>query len=207
MEKVSLKGDVFVATGNKGKLKEIIPMIEEYFDVDGQISGYSPDDVEENAPSLEGNALIKAHHVKNELICSNKSHFWVLADDSGLCVDQLDGAPGIYSARYAGDHVDANAHMRKLIHSLQHFSAPHKAHYTCALALVSHLDHEHIGLGHCHGEIIHDARGESGFGYDPIFYAPEHQKTFAQISYETKNAISHRRRAFEELQKIMRDAN
>lgn len=209
--KPHLKGRGFIATGNPGKLREIIPLCHEYFQIEEEILGLAPAGAVESAPDFEGNALIKARCLQDILEKrGEKAPYWILSDDSGLSVENLQGRPGVHSARYAGDHVSSEAHMAKLISELRASgqSTPHKAHYTCVLALLqatenSPLASETLGEGECHGEIIFTPQGDSGFGYDPVFFVPELGKTFAQVTYEEKNSISHRRRAFEKLRQAL----
>jgi len=206
-----LKGRGFIATGNPGKLREMIPLCHEYFQVEGEITGLAPEGAVESADSFEGNALIKARFLRDVLASrSEPAPFWILADDSGLSVDDLDGRPGVHSARYAGDHVASEEHMAKLIAELRAsgHEAPHLAHYTCALALVEASStvgptRESLSEGECHGEIVFSPQGSSGFGYDPVFWVPEFGRTFAEVSYDEKNSISHRRRAFEKLARTL----
>ncbi len=209
--KPQLKGRGFIATGNAGKLREIVPLCHEYFQVEGEISGLAPEGAVESAPDFEGNALIKARYLRDILEKrGEKAPYWILSDDSGLSVTNLGGRPGVHSARYAGDHVPSEAHMAKLIRELSSSgqSAPHHAHYTCVLALIqvpadSTSLKETTGEGECHGEIVFTPQGDSGFGYDPVFFVPQFAKTFAEVSYAEKNSISHRRRAFEKLQQAL----
>lgn len=206
MSKIKLDGDLYIATGNKGKLKEIEPMIREYFEITGQILGQAPEGAVEDAETFEGNALIKARFSQQLLNKTQQAEAFVMADDSGLSVDALEGAPGVRSARYAGEGASSEQHMQKLVHSLRELATGKSlfpAHYTCCLALVRG-EQRWIGLGKCHGEIVLNASGESGFGYDPIFFSPQFGKTFAEISYDEKNSISHRRKAFESLQTSLR---
>lgn len=188
----------FVATTNKGKLREIVPMLEEYFggmssvrDADGPglgglrlaIEGRAARNADETEATFTGNALIKARGLAGELSAEGHTDFCVLADDSGLDVDALGGRPGVHSARYAGDHVDPAAHMQKLLAELKPFPRPEQrtARYHCALALVvaratgqvqgSSLikSLEYVVDGTCEGRIGTEYRGASGFGYDPVF--------------------------------------
>jgi XTP/dITP diphosphohydrolase len=206
-----LRGRGYVATGNAGKLKEIIPLCHEYFDIEGEVTGLAPEGAVESADTFEGNALIKARFLRDVLARrGEKAPFWILADDSGLSADDLDGRPGVHSARYAGDHVAPEAHMQKLVQEIKDSGrpAPHAAHYTCALALIEVQNtfgptRESLGEGECHGEIVFTPRGGSGFGYDPVFFVPEFGKTFAEVTYDEKNSISHRRRAFETLRRAL----
>ena len=120
----------------------------------------------------------------------------VLADDSGLEVDALGGAPGVYSARYCGRHGDDDANNTLLLHNLKGVPAPRKARYVAAIALVRPAHAPIICRGTCEGEILNEPRGQGGFGYDPLFLC-ETGETFAEISPECKNAISHRKRGIE----------
>ena len=198
----------WVSTGNAGKLREIVPMIEEHFAPgDGlrlKIEGRAPREAEETESTFTGNAYIKARALVTELTSEGYRDFCVLSDDSGLAVDALGGRPGVHSARYAGDHVAPEAHMAKLQQELAHIQDPARrtARYHCALVLLASIGghlREFVAEGTCEGVIGPDARGASGFGYDPIFVVPSYGKTMAELSYETKNSFSHRRRAFERL--------
>ncbi len=208
MEKslIKLSGNLIIATGNAGKVREMEPMVKEYFDLSGSITGKAPEGAVESAPNFTGNARIKVDYIKNLLSPKELEESWILSDDSGLCVDALGGRPGVNSARYAGDHVAPEKHMEKLLKELSGLGSKAKsfpAHYTCALSLVSPQGDYFDVQGECHGEIIFDKRGDSGFGYDPIFYYPQLSKTFAEIPYDEKNKFSHRRRAFDLLVKAL----
>ena len=147
-------------------------------------------DVEENGTTFEENALIKANYVMNACHCA------AIADDSGLEVDALGGAPGVYSARYCGRHGDDDANNALLLRNLEGIPAPRKARYVAAIALVRPGHAPIVCRGTCEGEILTEGRGNGGFGYDPLFLC-ETGKTFAEISPEVKNAISHRKRGIE----------
>jgi XTP/dITP diphosphohydrolase len=129
----------------------------------------------------------------------------VLADDSGLCVDALNGAPGVWSARFAGEHASDAENNAKLLQSLRDDSRIKsnemllsKARFVCALAMYNPLNHEVIQVEEaCEGFIIHEARGTHGFGYDPLFYLPEFRLTMAELTSEQKNRISHRAKALQ----------
>ena len=177
-------------------------MLRQYVPLATEVAGRAPRDAEETESTFIGNALIKARALVQELKAENHTNFCVLADDSGLCVDLLAGAPGIFSARYAGDHVDPALNVEKLLRELNQKSMKledRKGHYTCALALVASDGREWTSEGHCHGLIAFDSKGSSGFGYDPVFYVPEYKQTCAEMTYDLKNSFSHRRRAFEAL--------
>ena len=145
-------------------------------------------DVEENGKNFEENVLIKANYIKE------KTDLAVLADDSGLEVDALNGEPGIYSARYAGEQKDDEANNDKLLGKLVE-GLPRTAHFTSAIALVAPDGREFTCIGICPGQIIYERRGNNGFGYDPLFLPDGYTKTFAELSGEEKNKFSHRSRS------------
>jgi XTP/dITP diphosphohydrolase len=152
-------------------------------------------DVVEDADNFAGNARKKAAETARAL------GLWVLADDSGLAVDALGGAPGVFSARYAGDPADDEANNRKLLEALKAVADDRRgAAFLCTLALADpsgaiRLEAE----GACRGRIIRELRGPGGFGYDPLFLIPEYHKTFGELAALTKHQLSHRARAFARL--------
>ncbi len=149
-------------------------------------------DVVEDADTFAGNARKKASETARAL-----GH-WVLADDSGLTVDALDGAPGVYSARYAGNHGDDEANNRKLLAAMADVPDDRRgAAFVCALALADPQGLVRLeASGACRGRITRAARGDHGFGYDPLFLIPEYHKTFGELSAIVKSQLSHRARAF-----------
>lgn len=183
------KTTVVLASRNKGKLKELSRLLAELLgDVIDLRSlddiGFT-DEIEENGTTFAENALIKARAIAN-------LGYVALADDSGLAVDALDGAPGVYSARYAGAHGDDAANNQKLLAVLAD-KADRAAAFVCVFACAFPDDRAPIvAEGRVSGEILHAPRGEGGFGYDPLFYYAPLGKTFAELSGEEKNAISHR---------------
>ncbi|APW62824.1 RdgB/HAM1 family non-canonical purine NTP pyrophosphatase [Paludisphaera borealis] len=162
----------------------------------GSLDAY-PDlpEVVEDAPDFAGNARKKASETA---LATGK---WVLADDSGLTVDALDGAPGVYSARYAGEPCDDMANCRKLLEALAATAdAQRGAAFRCALAVSDPEGNIRLEAdGQCRGRIIRELRGEGGFGYDPMFLIPEYHKTFGELSPLVKHQLSHRSRAFAHL--------
>ena len=177
-----------VATSNPGKLQEM----QEYLTgLDWELVLKPAElEIEETGKTFIENAIIKASEVAKAL------NEWSIADDSGLAVDALNGAPGIYSARYAKTEEDR---INRLLKELGN-NPNRQARFVCAIAL-SRPDGT-IALqteGVCHGEILTEIRGEGGFGYDPIFYVPSQQQTFAEMSSATKNKVSHRGIAFAQL--------
>ena len=182
---------VIVATKNNHKVNELkemlnIPEVEFYTMKDVNIDL----DIEENGTTFEENALLKAKALYDEL---NDEKLIIIADDSGLCVDALDGAPGIFSARYSGGNDKDN--NIKLLEELKDVPPLKRtAHFTCCIALVS-KNVEKVFNGYCHGLIDKEERGTHDFGYDPVFYYPKYQKTFGEMEPEEKNTISHRANA------------
>lgn len=177
-----------VATGNPGKLKEM----QEYLtNLPWQLELKPADlDIEETGTTFIANARLKASEVAKAL------REWAIADDSGLAVDALDGAPGIYSARYGKTDEDR---IKRLLAELSD-TENRQAKFICAVAIAS--PDGNIALeteGICPGEIVNSPRGNGGFGYDPIFYVPSEKQTFAEMSAETKGKISHRGVAFAQL--------
>ncbi|MDJ0899890.1 MAG: RdgB/HAM1 family non-canonical purine NTP pyrophosphatase [Xenococcus sp. MO_188.B8] len=179
---------LIVATSNPGKLRE---MAEYLTGLNWQLE-LKPQELEiaETGTTFIANARLKASEVAKAL------GEWAIADDSGLVVDALNGAPGIYSARYGKTDTER---ITRLLTALGEESQ-RQAKFICAIAIAR--PDGTIALetkGVCPGEILRETRGEGGFGYDPIFYVPELQKTFAQMSSETKNRVSHRGKAFAQL--------
>ncbi|MDF2700513.1 MAG: non-canonical purine pyrophosphatase [Haloplasmataceae bacterium] len=179
---------VFIASKNKGKIKEFQHFFERYntevkslVDIDEDI------EIEETGSTFEENALIKARYLAKLL---NKP---ALADDSGLEVDVINNEPGVFSARYAGSHGDDLANNKKLLAKVKEFPVKErKARFVCALALVNPEGEEIVVRGTSDGLIIDEMRGVNGFGYDPLFYIPKLNKTMGELTKTEKEAISHR---------------
>ncbi|HKL94294.1 MAG TPA: XTP/dITP diphosphatase [Clostridia bacterium] len=182
-----------LATNNKNKLREIQSILGQKFDEIVTLKDLNLDiEVEETGTTFLENAMLKANE-----ICKITG-LPALADDSGLSVDALDGAPGVYSARYAGlqhNDVDNNA---KLLDALKN-ETNRKAHFTSAVVLCFPDGKSLSAEGYAEGEILKELRGDNGFGYDPLFYSFELKKTFAQATALEKNAISHRAQALQKL--------
>lgn len=179
------------ATHNAHKAREIQEILGPGFAIRTLTDIGCTEEIPETAPTLEGNALIKARHVQ--------VHFGLdcFAEDTGLEVDALQGAPGVHTARYAGDSKDAGANMHKL---LQHMSGMdnRRARFRTVIALVQGA-RETLLEGICTGQIAEAPRGTGGFGYDPVFVPDGHTLTFAELGADVKNAISHRAIATEKL--------
>ena len=193
------KPRLVLASNNFGKLKELRQLLGDRFDVRSMRELGVETDVEETGLTFEENALIKAKALMD--IC----HCATLADDSGLCVDQLDGRPGVHSARYCGVHGDDEANNRLLLKELADKPTPHKAHYGAAVALCRPGREPVIVYGRCEGEIIGEYRGEGGFGYDPLFLSDDLGVTFAEAEPEAKNGVSHRARAIQKLIEVLEE--
>lgn len=179
------------ATNNQHKLEEVRKITDGLVHIVSLAEINCHDDIPETADTLEGNALLKARYVKEHygLDC--------FADDTGLEVEALDNAPGVYSARYAGPGHDAEANMKKLLHEMQG-KENRKACFRTVIALI--LDgKEYLFDGAIHGQITDEKKGEAGFGYDPIFVPDSYAETFAELGNDIKNRISHRALAVKEL--------
>jgi len=185
---------IVVATNNSHKLKEIKEILKGYEILSLKDIDFN-DEIVEDGNSFEENALIKARTVYNYLKNKNLDYL-VMADDSGICCDALNGEPGIYSARYAGEHDD-KANRKKLIKELE--GKDKTAYFNCTIVLYYPNDSYKVFVGKTYGKIIEEEKGESGFGYDPIFYSNDLNKTFAEATEEEKNSVSHRGRALEKM--------
>jgi XTP/dITP diphosphohydrolase len=178
-----------VASGNAGKLRELQALLADSGIECIPQSALGVDDVEETGLSFVENALLKARHA------ARATRLPALADDSGLCVDALDGAPGLYSARYAGPHGDAGENNSKLLAALDGVpDARRGARFCCVLAFLRHPHDPQplLAEGRWEGRILHAPRGEHGFGYDPVFYDPLHGCSAAELAPALKHRISHR---------------
>jgi XTP/dITP diphosphohydrolase len=191
---MTVKMKLYVATGNAHKLKEISQILPGF-----EIVAENPGDVEENAPDFAGNALIKVR-----AIAGSRRGEWCMADDSGLEVEALGGEPGVRSARYAGGHGDTAANNELLLRNLEGVDN-RAARFVCSIALVSPDGREFSVEGSCRGRIIESAAGAQGFGYDPLFVPEGYEQTFAELSSEEKNALSHRGRALAAARKVLKD--
>ena len=183
------KKKIVVASGNAHKIKEIAAMLPDY-----EIVGYkqfADFEIEETGKTFYDNALIKAKSVAERL------NLPALADDSGLCVDVLKGAPGIYSARYAGDGIDE--HNNELLLKNMNGVTDRRAKFVCCMVYYDVNGEILSATGEVKGEILTERQGENGFGYDPIFYSYELAKSMGKASAEEKNSVSHRHRALAEI--------
>ncbi|QOW23252.1 RdgB/HAM1 family non-canonical purine NTP pyrophosphatase [Novilysobacter avium] len=189
---------IVLASGNSGKLAEFNRLFAEAgiaFVAQGDLG---VEDIEETGLSFVENALLKARHA------SRVTGLPALADDSGLCVDALGGAPGLYSARYAGEPGDAARNIDKLLQALEDLPAVQRgAHFHCTLVLLRHAEDPAplIAQGDWRGRILDRPRGSGGFGYDPVFMDDMHGVSAAELEPSVKNTCSHRGRALRELQR------
>lgn len=183
---------IVFATNNSHKLEEIRQILGESIEVLSLADINCHEDIPETAPTIEGNAMMKARYVYD------KYGTPCFADDTGLEVEALDGAPGVYSARYAGSEGhDSEANMRKLLHELEG-KENRRAQFRTVIALIEQKDGKpvaHTFEGKIEGHISDEKRGTSGFGYDPIFMPEGYEQSFAELGNEIKNKISHRARA------------
>ncbi len=187
--------NIIIATGNKGKAKEFESLFNPLgYQVLTLADLEGAEEVEETGKTFEENAVLKA-----ESLCQ-QFQTMVIADDSGLMIDALDGRPGVFSARYAGEAKDDEANMDKVLEELRDVPEEKRtARFYCALAVAIPNKETITFSGTVEGRIATERQGEYGFGYDPIFYVPSLQKMMAQLEPQEKNAISHRANALRKL--------
>ncbi|WP_254460549.1 RdgB/HAM1 family non-canonical purine NTP pyrophosphatase [Xanthomonas sacchari] len=191
-----------LASSNAGKLEELHALLD---DVGVELIAQSTlgvGDADETGLTFVENALLKARHA------AHVTGLPALADDSGICVDALHGAPGLYSARYAGEHGNAQANIDKLLDALRDVpDAQRGAHFYCVLVLLRHAEDPQPLLveGQWRGRIAHARAGSGGHGYDPVFVDPEHGQTAAEMPLALKNRISHRAIALQQLKRHLAD--
>lgn len=190
-----MKRKLVFATNNMHKLEEVSKIVGDNLEIVSLNDIDCHDDIPETADTLEGNALLKARYIKEHygLDC--------FADDTGLEVEALDNAPGVYSARYAGPGHDAQANMRKLLRELEGIEN-RRARFRTVIALLLN-DKEYVFDGVINGIITPDKRGDSGFGYDPVFLPDNYTETFAELGDDIKNKISHRALAVHKLAEFL----
>lgn len=193
---------IVLASSNRGKLAEFGHLLADAdFEVVAQ-GELGVSDVEETGLTFVENALLKARHA------AQVTGLPALADDSGLCVDVLQGAPGLYSARFAGGHGDSAANNAKLLHTLDGRPDPERrAFFICVLVLLRHAEDPAplVAEGRWHGRVLHALRGEGGFGYDPLFLPDGHELSAAELDKALKNRISHRGQALDRLRASLDD--
>ena len=187
--------ELILASNNAHKVEEIKSILEDYSIVTLKDINYT-EEIVEDGTTFEENALIKAR-----TICKYSGKT-AISDDSGLSVELLDGRPGVYSARYSKEQTDEK-NIEKVLLELN--GQKSKAKFVSVIALVKPDGTELTFRGECHGEIIFEKRGTNGFGYDPIFYVPSLDKTFAELSAEQKNSISHRKQSLEKFSQYLKE--
>ena len=192
------KPPLVVASGNAHKLRELQHIFGDYYTVVSMKTAGFRGDIDENAATFAGNAILKA-----EAVCA-ATGLPTLADDSGLTVDALDGEPGVLSARYAGEHGDDAANNALLLRRMKGKTA-RAAAFQCAIALKLPGREALVAEGSCPGVLLEEERGNGGFGYDPLILYEPLGKTFAELTEEEKNRVSHRARACEKMLEIMKD--
>jgi XTP/dITP diphosphohydrolase len=194
---------IVLASNNEHKIQEIKDILKELpFKVISMKEAGIYTEVEETGTTFIENAYIKASEIYNLI---NNKDYLVMSDDSGIEVDALNGAPGVYSARYAGEHGNSDKNNEKLLKELKGKKQEERtARFVCAIVLVG-LGEEAIKVqGTVEGYVTEEIRGKDGFGYDPLFFVPQYNRTFAEVSKEEKNKISHRSRALEMLVQEMK---
>lgn len=187
---------VIIATKNKGKAKDFEAIFNPYgFEVLTLHDVANDMDIEETGITFEENAVLKAEALAERL------QTFVIADDSGLAIDALNGAPGVYSARYAGEEKSDDANMQKVLTELDGVEDEKRtARFCCAIALAGPNMETKTAFGTCEGVIAHDKKGTNGFGYDPIFFVPTLGKMMAELLPSEKAAISHRGNAIKKIE-------
>ena len=183
--------EIVFASNNKNKISELQSMLPEHITILSLESIGCLEDIPETAATIEGNAILKANYV------TEKYGYDCFADDTGLEVEALNGAPGVYSARYAGEQKNADDNMNKLLEALSHTNN-RNAQFKTVIAL-NYRGQQQLFTGYAKGTITLNKTGYGGFGYDPIFQPDNYTTTFAEISPEIKNRISHRGKATQKL--------
>ncbi len=189
---------IVIASKNKGKLKEINELLNDtsYIAISMEDAGFD-EDIEENGKTLEENAYIKAKAI------FDKVNICVMADDSGLFIDALGGEPGIFSARYAGEPKSNEANITKVLSKLSN-EGNRTAHFGAVICFINAQGIVQYFEGKVHGKILHEKSGDKGFGYDPIFQPDGYDHSFAVLSDDIKNAISHRAIAIQKFLKAVK---
>lgn len=191
---------ILLATQNLGKVKELQELLQgEEIEVISLRDIANWEEVEETGETFAENAALKAR------AGAERTGLVSLADDSGLEVDALNGAPGVYSARYAGEPKDDERNNEKLLKELEGVTEEERTgRFRCALVIATPKGEEYLTEGTVEGRILRERRGEEGFGYDPLFFLPEFKRTMAELNVNQKNKVSHRAQAFEKAVPILR---
>ncbi len=188
--------EIIFATNNKNKLKEVSAILGENYQISTPKENGITEDIPEEQPTIEGNASQKSHYIYDRV------HKNCFSDDTGLEIEALNGAPGVYSARYAGEHCSFDDNMNKVLQEMTG-KTNRKACFRTVISLI--IDgKEHQFEGRIDGEILCERQGKEGFGYDPIFRPNGYTESFAEMSIELKNKISHRGLATQKLEKFLK---
>ena len=198
---------LIIASNNQGKINEIKKVLNDIPINVFSLKDIGLDiDVEEDGITFEENAKKKSEEIYKELIKRGESNFIVMSDDSGLEVEYLDGEPGVYSARYAGEHGNDKKNNEKLLLNLKGVSYDNRnARFVCQLALINDKNIYKSVTGTVNGYILEEERGRDGFGYDPLFLYEPFNKTFAELTIEEKNDISHRGIALKKISAVIKE--
>lgn len=198
---------LIIASNNNHKITEIKNICKNFnYEICSLKDENISIDVEEDGATIEENSFKKANEIYKFLKQRGESNFLVLSDDSGLMVDYLNGAPGVYSKRFSGENSTDEDNLRKVLTLLKEAKDNERnAKMITVLTLMNENGEWKQFLGEVHGEILREKRGENGFGYDPIFYIKEKNKSFGEISDEEKNSISHRYNALLKLQEYLKE--
>lgn len=197
-----MKRKLLIASSNKGKIEEI----KEYFK-DLNFEFVMPDEFDSLSDVIEDKDTLKDNALKKARQRAKETNLLTLADDTGLEVDYLNGKPGVYSARFAHENATYEENNDKLLETLKGVPDEERtAHFRTVVAVVDPKENEEYTVsGYCEGYILKQRKGKRGFGYDPLFYVPEYDKSFAEISIELKNKISHRADALEKMKKVLKN--
>ncbi len=190
--------EIFLATGNRNKIEEFKALVSDLnITVKSILDGIIIPEVEETEKTFEGNSQKKALEISNFL------NMIVISDDSGLCVDVLDGRPGVYSARYSGEYADDNKNIDKILEELKYYDdiEARKAKFVSVVSIAYPNGDVKSFRGEVDGYVLSERHGSNGFGYDPIFYSFDLEKSFGEATQSEKKSVSHRARAFLKLKK------
>jgi len=197
----NLPEQILIATTNQGKVKEIRDLVK-----DLPVLFLSLSDVAEAPDVVEDGLTFEENALKKARVLSAASRLVTLADDSGLCIDALDGRPGVQSARYAGEGATDAEKCARILDEMEHVPEDNRtARFICVIALVTPDGEEETFRGSCEGRITREPRGTAGFGFDPIFFYEEAGCTFAEMDRQSKNRVSHRGRALRALAWFLKD--
>lgn len=190
---------MIIASKNAGKIEEFKALFQPAgFEVLSLLDLKDAPDVEETGQTFKENARLKAEAIAKKYGC------YALADDSGLVIDALDGRPGVYSARYAGESKDDQMNIEKVLSELDGVPMERRtAHFCCVLAVATPNGPTFYAEGKCEGLIAETPKGNNGFGYDPIFFLPDKNRTFAELTSVEKSTVSHRAKALQQLEKLL----